>query len=179
MTDIVYLHGKLGSPQSDKVTRLRLEGYDVVAPDLQELGLAERIIEAMRVIERVRPYLVIGSSLGGLTALCAMELLDKLGAVRHGNLLLLAPAVVAPYITSHPASVLHLSPPRGRVEILHETSDEVIDCHAVKKFAEARDMPFTSTLDGHRLAKSYDLIASMTASLIGFDVKTRNLRGEP
>jgi len=176
-TDIIYLRGQGSLVEGAKVTSLRAAGYEVLVPGSHELDFAQRIIEAMRVIERVRPHLVVGAGLGGLVGLCAMELLDKLGAMRHGNLLLLGPAVATSYVETYPASVLHLNPPKGHVAILQ--GSQSVNHEAVARFAATRGIPYTAVPDGQKLENSHDVVLSMVNDLIGFDVEGRNARREP
>jgi predicted esterase YcpF (UPF0227 family) len=80
MTSILYLHGFLSSPESNKVRVFRAaspEGVRVFAPDLNVPPLeADRIISALVGQAEADSLTVVGSSLGGFWAARA--------AVRHG-----------------------------------------------------------------------------------------------
>lgn len=73
----LYLHGFASSPRSAKVKyladRFADRGLELITPDLNDGGfktltLSRQIAQAEALIPRDRPTIVIGSSLGGLTA---------------------------------------------------------------------------------------------------------------
>jgi uncharacterized protein len=80
LKSIVYLHGFASSPRGRKVNALAEElgpeGFEIVAPDLNAPSFERLSFEAMtktaeQEIERRRPAVVVGSSLGALVALQA------------------------------------------------------------------------------------------------------------
>ena len=94
---LLYLHGLASSPRGRKRAiledRFGAEGFEVVAPDLnvpsfRTLSFREMGGVARAALERTRPRLVIGSSLGTLVAL---SLADSLG-LSSPPFVLVAPA---------------------------------------------------------------------------------------
>ncbi len=100
---IIYLHGFASSPMSTKANRFRPVfeergfGYsvpDLNVPDFQHLTLTamlEKVAETVRGIESEWVYL-IGSSMGGLTALHFYDRYRQAEAARVHKMILLAPA---------------------------------------------------------------------------------------
>jgi pimeloyl-ACP methyl ester carboxylesterase len=79
---LLYLHGLASSPSGRKreilERRFGPEGFEVVAPDLnvpsfRELSFPAMCLAARAALERARPRVVVGSSLGALVALALAE----------------------------------------------------------------------------------------------------------
>ena len=66
---IVYLHGRMSSPNSQKCKVLRENGHEVFAPKLKSTDWAQSVAAAREIIEKVQPDLVIGSSRGSAVAM--------------------------------------------------------------------------------------------------------------
>ena len=104
MMQFVYLHGLASSPNSKKARllaeRFAARGYTLHVPDLNAPDFARLTLTAMleRVAETMRtlpsgPVALIGSSLGGLTALAFADQYRRTEAMRVERLFLLAPAL--------------------------------------------------------------------------------------
>ena len=76
---IVYLHGRMSSPNSQKCKVLRENGHEVFAPKLKSTDWAQSVAAAREIIEKVQPFLVIGSSRGGLNLPCV----GKIRSMEH------------------------------------------------------------------------------------------------
>jgi uncharacterized protein len=92
----LYLHGFASSPRSAKVKyladRFASRGLDLITPDLNDGGfktltVSRQIAQAEALLQPDRPNIVIGSSLGGLTAAWLAE-----GNPCIDRIILLAPA---------------------------------------------------------------------------------------
>ena len=104
MMQFIYLHGLASSPNSKKARllaeRFAERGYTLHVPDLNVPDFAHLTLTAMtgRVAETVRalqsgPIALIGSSLGGLTALAFADRYCTAEAMHVERLFLLAPAL--------------------------------------------------------------------------------------
>jgi hypothetical protein len=96
VSKILYLHGFASSPAGRKIAALRSllrdRGVEVIAPDLNVPSFLDLDFEAMvqvasSEIDRHRPGVVIGSSLGALIAI------EAIGRGGRAPLLLIAPAI--------------------------------------------------------------------------------------
>jgi pimeloyl-ACP methyl ester carboxylesterase len=85
---IVFAHGLEGSPDGTKATYLRQE-LGAVSPWLGELGLDGQVRELTETVSNGEPAVLVGSSLGALSALGLVA--SRPDLVSH--LVLLAPAV--------------------------------------------------------------------------------------
>ncbi|MFH7241451.1 MAG: YqiA/YcfP family alpha/beta fold hydrolase [Spirulina sp.] len=100
MVHYLYLHGFASGPQSYKAQALRARfeavGLSLTIPDLNQgdffgLTLSRQIQQARELIlAQAQPTVIIGSSLGGLTAAWVAEQADLRGRIE--KLVLLAPA---------------------------------------------------------------------------------------
>jgi len=66
---IVYLHGRMSSPNAQKCKFLRENGHEVFAPKLKSTDWAQSVAAAREILEKVKPDLVIGSSRGAAVAM--------------------------------------------------------------------------------------------------------------
>jgi len=66
---IVYLHGRMSSPNATKCKFLRDNGHEVFAPTLISHDWEQSVLAAREMLEEVKPDLVIGSSRGGAVAM--------------------------------------------------------------------------------------------------------------
>ena len=66
---IVFLHGRMSSPNSRKCEFLRKNGHEVFAPKLISHNWEQSVTAAREMLEEVKPDLVIGSSRGGAVAM--------------------------------------------------------------------------------------------------------------
>ncbi|MBU6228205.1 MAG: alpha/beta fold hydrolase [Cyanobacteria bacterium REEB459] len=100
MTHYLYLHGFASGPNSQKARRMALrfqrQGLDLEIPDLNQgdfchLTLSRQLDQVKQhILARSEPVVMIGSSLGGLTAAWATQHPQLQGRIRQ--LVLLAPA---------------------------------------------------------------------------------------
>lgn len=160
--DIIFCHGLESGPHGRKYHALVDAGIEVTSPDFQGMNLADRVDKLADILGQHSAPLLVGSSYGGITALCA--------SVRHaasggtiGGLLLLAPALAR---AEPPALTMTLAPPTG-VAIIHGDRDQVVPVDVSRSFA-AR-YPDLVTLvevdDDHSLAASTELIVAATRAL--------------
>ena len=70
---VLFCHGLESSPHGRKVQALRAAGLEVIAPDFQGQNLAARVATLLPVLREQPDALVVGSSYGGITALCAAK----------------------------------------------------------------------------------------------------------
>jgi pimeloyl-ACP methyl ester carboxylesterase len=131
--DIIFCHGLESHPHGRKYEYLTRAGLDVRAPDFQGLALADRVAALEPILAEADKPLVIGSSYGGATALCA--------AIRHRErggdltaLILCAPALGR---SEPPLDSMDLYAPVPTV-ILHGTRDDVVPIEVSRNLA-ARD----------------------------------------
>ena len=160
---VIFCHGLEGSPQGRKVQALRAAGLEVIAPDFQGQNLAARVATLLPVLRAHPEALVVGSSYGGITALCAAILHVEAGA-RLRALLLCAPAL------GHfepPADAMRLYPPVPTV-ILHGLRDSVVPARVSEEFATTYpEVRLELVDDEHPLNGSLDRIVALTRELLG------------
>jgi pimeloyl-ACP methyl ester carboxylesterase len=161
---ILFCHGLESSPQGAKVQAMRQTGYAVEAPDFQGQNLQQRTDRLCSLLrERGDHPLIVGSSYGGITALCASILLAREG-IDTGPLLLCAPALAR---AEPPADSLELKPPVF-VHILHGTRDEVVPIEVSRRFAleSAERVALHEVDDDHRLRASMPVLLQLVAELL-------------
>lgn len=117
---IVYLHGRMSSPNSQKCKLLKANGHEVYAPALKSTDWTQSVTAACEIIEKVDPDLVIGSSRGGAVAMATNTTVP---------MVLICPAwrKYAPW-----------SMCRGNSTILHAKKDRIV------KFADSKLLSETS-----------------------------------
>lgn len=153
---VVFCHGLEGSPQGKKAQALRAAGLEVVAPDFTGQDLATRVATLLPVLVAHPDCTLVGSSYGGLAALCGAILHTQAGG-RIRGLVLCAPAL---FLHEPPADVTGLAPPCPTITI-HGRGDALIPAARVEAWA-AEHPPVVLQLvdDEHVLAKSLDRIAA-------------------
>jgi len=109
--NIVYLHGRLSSPNSSKRKELQKAGHHVFAPALPKDDWDKSLSIAAEMISRVQPDVIVASSRGGAVALN----IDT-GTV---PLVLIAPAWRKFGASTRPE-------PKGSTTILHSVNDDVV-----------------------------------------------------
>ena len=105
---IVYLHGRMSSPNAKKCEFLRENGHEVFAPKLISHNWEQSVTAAREILEKVQPDLVIGSSRGGAVAMATNTTVP---------MVLICPA----WGKYAPWSVC-----RGNSTILHSKSDRIV-----------------------------------------------------
>ena len=105
---IVYLHGRMSSPNSFKRQQLEKMGHEVYAPKLNSASWEQSVNAARDMIENVQPDLVIGSSRGGAVAMATNTTIP---------MVLICPAWgrFAPWASA-----------RGNTTILHAKEDSIV-----------------------------------------------------
>lgn len=162
MTTVVFCHGLESSPHGSKYQALKAAGFTVVSPDFQGQNLAARVATLMPVLQATPDVVVVGSSYGGITALCgAIRHVEAGGRVR--GLVLCAPALM---LFEPPADRMRLYPP-APTTIVHGRGDEVIPAGVSEDFAAAHpEVRLVLVDDGHRLAGSIAVILAETAAML-------------
>jgi len=162
MPTVVFCHGLESHPHGSKYRALCDAGFDVTSPDFQGQNLAQRIATLAPVLRARADVVIVGSSYGGLTALC--------GAIRHvadggrvRGLVLCAPAL---HWREPPADAMRLAPPAPTI-VIHGRRDDVVACTVSEQFAAAHpDVELVLVDDEHRLQGSIDVIVAATRRLV-------------
>ena len=135
MTHIIFIHGLESSGHGVKGQLLKNIFPEILSPDfkkytpeiLYEALLSERMIQLKSILEGKTPWILIGSSFGGLMgALYACKYPEKVS-----YLILLAPALLSPEL--NPKKFNTISVP---VTIFHGKNDSVIPLKLTRKRAE-------------------------------------------
>jgi len=159
---VVFCHGLEGSPQGRKAQALRAAGLDLVAPDFTGMTLEARVATLLPELAAHDGCVLVGSSYGGLAALCGSILHVRAGGSVRG-LVLCAPALI---VEEPPASALDLAPPCPTV-VIHGRHDELIPVAAVEAWAAAHPRVRLEVVDdAHVLARSMDRIVAAARALI-------------
>jgi len=160
---VLFCHGLESSPHGRKVQALRAAGLEVIAPDFQGQDLAARVATLLPVLRAHPDALVVGSSYGGIAALCGAILHTEAGG-RCRGLLLCAPALGR---YEPPADAMRLYPPVPTV-ILHGRRDSVVPARVSEEFAaEHPEVRLELIDDEHALNGSLDRIIALTRELLG------------
>lgn len=153
---VVFCHGLEGSPQGKKAQALRAAGLDVVAPDFTGQDLAARVATLLPVLAAHPDCTLVGSSYGGLAALCGAILHTRAGG-RIRGLVLCAPALM---LREPPTDVTGLAPPCRTIAI-HGRGDALIPAPLIEAWAAAHSLVELELVDDeHVLAKSLDRIVA-------------------
>ena len=169
---VVFAHGLESSPGGTKATYLK-EEFGAFTPPLFELGLKEQVGALNLALEERKPCVLVGSSLGGLASLGAVNKDSTL--VSH--LVLLAPAVgvhrhkdafkeaekTRPGLRAEAMEIATLSIPKTiPTTIIHGIHDEVVNKNDVVDLS-TRSPSSTLILvqDDHMLKESKNLIISV------------------
>jgi len=143
---ILFLHGLETGPHGSKYQALKEMFGEVLSPDCS--GVKDEI-KRLKIIEKeisreTGPFLVVGSSMGGLMAL----LLQNQHPEQVAGLVLCAPAI-------HRPSAIELDlnnlPP---TIVIHGTQDDVVPIEASQPFGDR----LRKVKDDHRLSNSMDEI---------------------
>lgn len=158
---VVFLHGRESGPTGSKIQALRNAGWSVDAPDCRGIDdVRERIVIARAALEEdPGPLLLVGSSMGGLTAaLLWSELASESGSPRVEGVLLLAPALNWP----EAAGIEHV---HEHTTVLHGRDDDLVPVDASRAFVSRFGCRYVEVGDGHRLAGSHETIAAELTAL--------------
>ncbi|ORJ55899.1 alpha/beta hydrolase [Geothermobacter hydrogeniphilus] len=150
---ILFLHGLESGPHGSKYQALKNRFGDVLAPDCTGIFDAEQrlvvILDTLR--DEKGPFLVVGSSMGGLMAL----LLERRAPELVAGMILCAPALHRDEAVGLKAEGL---PP---TVIIHGVNDEVVPISAGRNFG----VRLIEVEDDHRLSRSMELILNEVASM--------------
>jgi len=160
---VIFCHGLESSPHGRKYQALLAAGLAPISPDCQGQHLAARVATLRPVLRANDDVVVIGSSYGGIAALCAaIQHVEAGGRVR--GLLLCAPALLR---FEPPADRMRLYPPAPTI-IIHGRGDEVVPARVSEDFAaEYPEVRLELVDDGHTLAGSIDRIIAAARELQG------------
>jgi len=130
---IVYLHGRMSSPNTQKCKFLRENGHEVYAPKLISHDWAQSVTAAREILEKVKPDLVIGSSRGAAGAMATNTPVP---------MILICPAwgKYAPW-----------SACRGNSTILHAKSDRIVKFSDSELLARATGAKLVEVGKDHRM----------------------------
>ncbi len=158
---VIFCHGLESTPHGRKYQALVAAGLDVVSPDFQGQDLAARAATLAPVLRATPDPVLVGSSYGGITALCAaIRFVEAGGALR--GLVLCAPALAR---SEPPADGMLLYPPAPTI-IIHGTGDTIVPPTVSQAFAAAHpDVQLVLVDDDHPLARSIDLIVTATRAM--------------
>ena len=140
---ILFLHGKESGPHGRKYQAIVDAGHQVVSPDLVGVELEGRVRIAQSILDREVFDVVVGSSLGGATAVKAIQ------RRQVGALVLCAPAVG--YLDgtyTFPSNTL----------VIQGIQDTVVTHQSVLAFCLAWNLRLVSVNDDHRLGNSREHI---------------------
>lgn len=158
---VVFCHGLEGSPQGRKAQALRAAGLDLVAPDFTGMNLAARVATLMPELAAHDGCVLVGSSYGGLAALCGAILHTRAGGTIRGLVL------CAPALTLHepPADALDLAPPCPTI-LIHGLRDELFPAAAIEAWAAVHPRVRLDLVDdAHVLAGSLARIVAAAREL--------------
>jgi len=130
---IVYLHGRMSSPNTKKCQFLRENGHEVYAPKLISHDWGQSVTAAHEILEKVKPDLVIGSSRGGAVAMATNTTVP---------MVLICPAwgKYAPWSTC-----------RGNSTILHAKGDRIVKYSDSELLAHASGAKLVEIGKDHRM----------------------------
>ena len=130
---IVYLHGRMSSPNAQKCKFLRENGHEVYAPKLKSTDWGQSVNAAREIMEKVKPDLVIGSSRGGAVAMATNTTVP---------MVLICPA----WGKYAPWSIC-----RGNSTILHAKKDRIVKFSDSKLLSEASGAKLVEVGSDHRM----------------------------
>ncbi|SDZ80861.1 Alpha/beta hydrolase family protein [Desulfuromusa kysingii] len=150
---IMFLHGLESGPHGHKYQALKAMFGDILAPDCR--GIKDET-ERLKIITEVinhetGPFLVVGSSMGGLMALR----LQNAHPDQVAGLVLCAPAIHRP--TSADLNLDNLPP----TIVIHGIEDDVVPIEASHPFGER----LRTVNDDHRLSNSIEEILCAVAEI--------------
>lgn len=142
---IVFLHGLETGPHGSKYQALKKMFGEVISPDCEGVKDPQQRLTIIKqaLKDQAGPFLVVGSSAGGL-----MALLLQREDPRVKGLVLCAPALHTEFAESLTAEGL------PETVIIHGLSDDVVPIESSRSFGA----PLVEVDDGHRLNDSLALI---------------------
>lgn len=159
--NVLFCHGLESGPHGRKYQALVAAGFDVVSPDCRNMNLAARVEVIAGLLVYGDSPVVVGSSYGGLAAVCA-TLQARASGARVAGIVLCAPALH----WIEPADLMRLEP-AARTIVVHGIRDEVVPIVASRTFAHGReDVTLLEVDDDHSLAGSIEVIVEATRSFV-------------
>jgi len=139
---ILFLHGLESGPHGSKYQALKETFGEVLAPDCTGIKDERKRLDIIQqeIGREGGPFLVVGSSMGGLMAL----LLQQENPEQVAGLVLCAPAIQRPAAANLD---LHNLPP---TVVIHGTRDNVVPLEVSRPFGKR----LITVDDDHRLSKS-------------------------
>jgi len=161
---ILFLHGLESGPHGSKYQALKEMFGEVLSPDCSGVkDETERLkIIQEKISRETGPFLVVGSSMGGLMAL----LLQKHHPKQVAGLVLCAPAIHRPAATE--LDLKNLPP----TIVIHGTQDDVVPIEVSQPFGDR----LRKVEDNHRLSNSMEEILRAVFEL---KLKLSNLLSQP
>lgn len=147
---ILFIHGSESSSQTHKACILRGLFPGLLTPDFTDDN-QERLAQLHTLLGDTTGWTLIGSSLGGLTAVLFAAQFP--GQVR--KLVLLAPALALPEFQSHHSTRISIP-----TVIIHGTKDEVVPLASVRSIAEQvfPNLTYHLVEDDHRLHRTAETL---------------------
>jgi pimeloyl-ACP methyl ester carboxylesterase len=156
---LLFCHGLHSGPVGRKSEALRAAGHHVTAPDCRNLNLLSRVEQIALAIANAPPAtVVVGSSFGGLAAVCALL---RTSVVQVRGLLLCAPAL---HVRQPPADATALTTVVPTV-IVHGTHDDVVPIHVSQQFAARTGCELVEVDDDHSLGSSMSVLLDLVERL--------------
>lgn len=165
---LVFSHGHLSSPQSNKIKRLtplaEAHGCRTLALDYRDLrddpgGRVDRLCHQLRQLDQ--PAVLVGSSMGGYVSVAAACRVPVRG------LFLLAPAL---YMNSRypEAYLIEQDYPvqSGPISVIHGWHDELIPWQNALRFARARDAALHLLATDHSMHDAMDIVGNCFESFL-------------
>ncbi len=139
---IVFLHGLESGPHGSKFQALKKTYGDILSPDCSGIYDERERLKIIRqeLAQESGPFLVVGSSMGGLMAL----LLEQAERDRVAGLVLCAPAIHRP--AAKQLDFKRLPP----TIVIHGTRDDVVPFSASRVFGDR----LIAVDDDHRLSRN-------------------------
>ena len=159
MQNIIFIHGLESSGKGFKGQLLRKEIAECIAPDFEEynpnismeLLLKIRMEQLYAILKDKEPWVIIGSSFGGLMAtLYTLKNPDKIS-----KLILLAPYLLIPELNSK-----IYSPVNVPVIIFHGKYDRIVSLRQTRSYAEKlfTNLKYNIVDDDHFLHKTVESV---------------------
>ncbi|MFX1328274.1 MAG: alpha/beta fold hydrolase [Promethearchaeota archaeon] len=155
MQNVIFIHGLESSGKGFKGQLLQKEITECITPDFEkynpnisiELLLKIRMEQLYTILKDKQPWVIIGSSFGGLMA----TLYTLKNPEKVSKLILLAPYFLIPELNSKTYSPVNVP-----VVIFHGKNDRIVSSHQSRKYAEKlfTNLTYNIVDDDHFLHKT-------------------------
>jgi len=159
---VYFCHGLESGPHGSKYQALRDAGLDVISPDFQGQRLSVRVDALLEILRDAPPCVLVGSSYGGITAVCAAQAHADAGGDAVRGLVLCAPALTIDESPARDNPIRFAAP----TTIIHGVHDDVVPIAPVRAIAEELGARWVERDDDHRLADSRATIVAETIRMI-------------